>query len=215
MVVLLIEGLFKVIFTARVRSKREGNIHTWECLSVHYRWRGVPNLADGGYPIPGPGGGGYPIQLMGGGGFPDLGGGYPIQLTRGYPIQLMGVPHSRYRWGAPHSRSRQGGTPSSLGQGWYPIPGMDGGTLGYPHPRLNGVLDGWMEYLPVQDCMGYPPPPQRLDGVPPPPLPPHKETDQQSEHLLRGERYASCVHAGGLICFSSFHATHQHLGDQK
>ena len=31
--------------------------------------------------------------------------------------------------------------------------------------------------------MGYPP-----------------QTDQHSEHLLRGGRYASCVHAGGLAC---------------
>ena len=27
-------------------------------------------------------------------------------------------------------------------------------------------------------------------------------TDQHSEHLLRGGRYASCVHAGGLSCLS-------------
>ena len=27
---------------------------------------------------------------------------------------------------------------------------------------------------------------------------PRQETDQQSEHLLRGGRYASCVYAGGL-----------------
>ena len=29
------------IFTARVRSTREGNVYTWQCLSVH---RGVPTL---------------------------------------------------------------------------------------------------------------------------------------------------------------------------
>ena len=34
-------------------------------------------------------------------------------------------------------------------------------------------------------------------GVPPPP---NQETEQQSEHLLRGGRYASCVHAGELSC---------------
>ena len=27
---------FSLIFTARVRSTREGNIYTWECLSVHH-----------------------------------------------------------------------------------------------------------------------------------------------------------------------------------
>ena len=36
-----------------------------------------------------------------------------------------------------------------------------------------------------------------LDGVPPP--------RQQSEHLLRGGRCASCVHAGGLSCSSRLH----------
>ena len=34
-------------------------------------------------------------------------------------------------------------------------------------------------------------------GVPPPP-PPNQETEQQSKHLLRGGRYASWIHAGGL-----------------
>ena len=29
---------------------------------------------------------------------------------------------------------------------------------------------------------------------------PGQETEQQSEHLLQGGRYASCVHAGGLSC---------------
>ena len=30
------------IFTARVRSTREGNIYTWKCLSVHFGGGGVP-----------------------------------------------------------------------------------------------------------------------------------------------------------------------------
>ena len=30
-----------LLITARVRSTREGNIYTWECLSVHHWW-GVP-----------------------------------------------------------------------------------------------------------------------------------------------------------------------------
>ena len=37
------------MFTARVRSKREGNIYTWECLSVHHWGGGTPILPDG-YP---------------------------------------------------------------------------------------------------------------------------------------------------------------------
>ena len=34
----------KNFITARVRSTREGNIYTWECLSVHHWW-GVPTLS--------------------------------------------------------------------------------------------------------------------------------------------------------------------------
>ena len=33
-------------------------------------------------------------------------------------------------------------------------------------------------------------------------FPPSPPNHQHSEHLLRGERYASCVHAGGLSCDS-------------
>ena len=39
-------------------------------------------------------------------------------------------------------------------------------------------------------------------GVTPPPPP--KKTEKQSEYLLHGGRYASCVHAGGLSCLKSF-----------
>ena len=46
---------------------------------------------------------------------------------------------------------------------------------------------------------GYPSPSRGIPwpglGYPPPP-----KTEQQSEHLLHGGRYASCVHAGGLSC---------------
>ena len=41
---------------------------------------------------------------------------------------------------------------------------------------------------------GWGTPPPWLDGVPP----------HHSEHLLRGGRYASCVHAGGLSCSFKF-----------
>ena len=68
--------------------------------------------------------------------------------------------------------------------GGTPLPsGLDGGT---PPP----VRTGW----------GYPPPPSELDEGIPPPTHPCQETEQQSQYLLRGGRYASCVHAGGLSC---------------
>ena len=83
----LIHNFF--IITARVRSTREGNIYTWECLSVHHCrgdtlsqvWGGVPHLRSGGRGVPDPRyGGGYPIPglAMGGYPIPGLAGGYPI-----------------------------------------------------------------------------------------------------------------------------------------
>ena len=89
--------------------------------------------------------------------------------------------------GVHHSQVWMGGTPTSRsGQGGY---------LGYhPWPGLDGVS-------PSQDWMGLPPPQPGLDGVTPPPL--CWETEQHSEHLLRGGRYASCVHAGRLSCLKS------------
>ena len=71
-----------------------------------------------------------------------------------------------------------------------PQPGLDGGG-GVPQPGFDGgwyPSQAWM----VGGTCGTPWP--GLDGVPPPH---HKH----SEHLLRGGRYASCVHAGGLSCF--------------
>ena len=84
------------------------------------------------------------------------------------------------RGGVLHPRSRLGG-------------GMAGGL---PHPKV------WMEehYPPPHTGLDRVPPRAphpRLDGVPPSP---HQETHQHSEHLLRGGRYASCVHAGELSC---------------
>ena len=53
----------------------------------------------------------------------------------------------------------------------------------------------------------YPPPIQGRNpllsraGTSPPHPPPHSpETDQHTEYLLHGKRYASCVHARGLSC---------------
>ena len=89
------------IFTARVRSTREGNVYTWECLST----------GGGGY-LPWPGGGGAPtLQLMGGTylglggtclgqeGVPPLEGGVPTSIREYLPG--WGYPLARTEWGAP------------------------------------------------------------------------------------------------------------------
>ena len=79
-------------------------------------------------------------------------------------------------------------------------------TTGYPHPWMGvpyaanwGGGGG-----PIQLMGGYPHPANRV-------VPPsrsvwgtHRETELQREHLLRGGRYSSCVHAGGLSCLSFF-----------
>ena len=135
--------------TARVRSTREGNIYTWECLSVHHWWRGTlsqvwaggtpSQVWVGGYPVPGlgrgvprPRSGGYPI--------PGLGGGYPIP-GRGYPVPGLDG----------------GGYPP--GQVWmvggYPRPGLDGG--GVP-PARSGFMGGYLGYPPTMTRWGTPPP---------------------------------------------------------
>ena len=105
---------------------------------------------------------------------PFRGGGTPSQVWVG-----GGYPISGLGRGVPHPRSRWGGG--------YPIPGSGrGGT-------------------PSQVYVGGVPPPDLGWGIPPdlgPGTPP--KPDQHSEHLLRGGRYASCVHAGGLSCFLFF-----------
>ena len=66
---------------------------------------------------------------------------------------------------------------------WMGVPTLDGGTY------LGQVgTPGWMGVSPV-----------RLDGDTP--SPPHPETEQHSEYLLRGGRYAPYAHAGGLSCY--------------
>ena len=85
--------------------------------------------------------------------------------------------------GVPHLRI------SVLVTGGYPISGLArGGTpsQGYPPDQV------WMGY-PPRAGMGYP-----LDLGPGTP-PQHSE-----EHLICGGWYASCVHAGGLSCYSRF-----------
>ena len=138
-------------------------------------------------------------------------GGYPIEHWMGYPPPAEWVPPHHLN-GVPPSRAGLGGHPrvplSETGWGaplsveWgTPIQTWDGGVpRGTPHPRLDGVtppLQDWWGSpslsktgfgTPLQDWMGYPLP------------------HQQSEHLLRGGRCASCVHAGGLSCYFQINA---------
>ena len=134
-----------------------------------------------------------PFTFVGGGGV------YTIPDRRGYPFPgvWMGVVTPSQVW------MRGGG---------YPIPGvwMGGGT---PSQVWMGGTQSqvWMEGTPSQVCGGGGDTPSQVwmggtqsqvwMGVPhywvPPP---NQETDQQSKHLLRGGRCASCVHAGGLSC---------------
>ena len=165
----------KQVITARIRRMGESTVFS---LSVHTR--------EGGYPVPGLGGvpglrsGGIPSLRSGG--YPISGlrwGGYPVPGLGGYPVSVPGgkVPGLRSGGdlvsGLGGTRSQVSGVPhlrSGLGCGGYPVSGLGG----VPHLRSRGV-------------------PHLRSGVLPP-------TDQHSELLLRGGRYASCVHAGGLSC---------------
>ena len=130
------------------------------------------------------------------------GGGYPIPglVGEGTPSQV---------W--------LGGTPSQVWLGGYPIPGLDGvpprpGT-GYPPLQLGqGTPQTW-DVVPPRTWDRVPSPrpgtgspPRHEMGYPPRPgmgYPPDLgwgTPTQHSEHLLRGGRNASCVHAGGLSC---------------
>ena len=199
----------------------EGNIFTL-CVSPHLNWGGgwYPSqvwMVGGGTParsgwwrgtlarsgwwgVPQSGldGGGYPSQVLMVGGVPQPGfdgGGYPSQ------VWMMGVPQP------------------GLDGGGVPQPGLDAGE--YPNQVL--MVGGyWVPpglYIPLY-YPGYPPPSRPGWGTPhhhgwmwyplpwlhvvPPPMTawgtsPH----QHSEHFLRGGRYASCVHTGGLSCYKN------------
>ena len=112
---------------------------------------------------------------------------------------LWGVPHPGLDGGGypryPPTSRPSWGTPFKMG---YPPPSRhDQGT---PHLGMGYSCDlGCIPHH--QDLAGVPPPTLGW-GTPLPDLgwgtPPW--TEQHSEHLLRGGRYASCVHAGGLSC---------------
>ena len=133
-----------------------------------------------GHP-PGGGGGTQPGPSWGGG-YPGR-GGYP---AGGYP---GGVPRS----GTPLARSG-GGVPCQGGTllgGRYPgqvppQPGQEGGTLPGGYPARGGTQ------------VRYPPGQVRRGGG--------TQLGQHREYLLHGRRYASCVHAGGLSCFTTMFA---------
>ena len=92
--------------------------------------------------------------------------------------------------------------------GGYPNPGPVGYTRTgvLPWPGQDGVPLGQVSigYPPGQVRMGQPPSQVRMASQARkryPPSPPHPQRNkQQIEYLLRGGRYASCVHAGGLSC---------------
>ena len=125
------------------------------------------------------------------------GGGYPSQVwmvgggTLPHPMSGGGGTLSQV-WVGGYTISGLGGYPISGGGGQYPMSG------GYPISR--GVPHIWGG----TPCPGGGYPMSR--GTPCPHLcpPPPNCTEQHSEHLLRGRRCASCVHAGGLSCFVKF-----------
>ena len=111
----------------------------------------------------------------------------------------MGVPHSQVQVGVPPFQVQvgvptwgypfpgPGGTPSQVQAGGTPFPGPVRG-LGVPPPGKG-----------VSPCAG------QIPGLG------YTLPEQHSVYLLRGGRYASCVHAGGLSCFTDFtHLTETH-----
>ena len=101
------------IFTARVRSTREGNVYTWECLSIHRMGRGYLSSSwwgdhpDGTY-HPAKRGGGY--YAMGEGTYPPANREVPTCQPMGVRGDLLSRQGSGYLpstwWGTrqPHPR---------------------------------------------------------------------------------------------------------------
>ena len=150
---------------------------------------------------------------------------YPSVCPRGGGVPRPG-PDGQVPWPGPDrevnlARSRQGGYPGPGPEG-YPgqVPPMPG--MGYPpsHPDLDGYTLarsrwGYPGQVPPEPEMGYPPVwtwdgafPLSGPGMGYPHLdldlgwgtPPHLQLGQQKEYSLRGGRYASCIHTGGLSC---------------
>ena len=146
--------------------------------------------------------GGYPIQPMGGtpsqvkaGRYPiQLRGGTPSQVQVGYPIQLMGVPCPRLRWGVPHPRSRLMGVPWGTP---HPDLGLD-----TPHPRLDAVSSP-----PPHQDLGLDTPHPRLDGVPPSPPPTRRQSSIASTCYVAGGMYPAFTKEDFLviICLESYY----------
>ena len=120
------------------------------------------------------------------------GSGYPP--PGGVPDRVP--PRGGYLTGYP-----PGGVWIPPGGVWVPPPG---GRSGYPPGGVPGQV-------PPPGGSGYPPPGgTQTPGYPPGgvtwPGTPRGGTQlgQHSEYLLHSGRYASCVHAGGLSCFSCF-----------
>ena len=146
-----------------------------------------PGAGGGGYPIPGSGGG-YPLPRCRWGGTPSQVqvGGYPIQGPgRGHPSRVPPTPSRGVHLPrVPPSRGRPPGVPPTPGRGCPSgVPPSRGCPPGVP-PSRGAPAQGTP--LPAGGARpGYPPPPQQ---------------EQHSVYLLRGGRYVSCVHAGGLSC---------------
>ena len=204
---------------------REGNV-----FSLSTQTRPGPDAGGGGRETPsslGRGEAGNPSQVqMGGTPARSRQGGYPGYPPPGmvyhpwpgpgpdgrYPPPGMVYPPPRVQ---PEFRGIQMGvSPTSYGVPPWPGPGPDGGVprvppqsvMGSPLPRLRSRHGGYLGY--PQPGMGPPGQVQRVGGVPG--VPPRQgwgtspPLGQQKEYSLRGGRYASCVHAGGLSCFSEY-----------
>ena len=180
--------------------------------------------ADGGYPFPRSRQGGYPLprSSRGGGRYPPVQDRSQEGMAGGYP------PPSRSdrRMGGGQVPPCPGQIPGGEWQGGYPPPPsrsdrrMEGGQVSPIQVRSqNGgggaAWAGWGRYPPVQvRSQGTPLPGQipgrgQEQGMYHPPTPPSRSDprmggypllEQHSVYLLRGGRYASYVHAGGLSC---------------
>ena len=123
----------------------------------------------------------------------------PSQDWMEYPLRsgLAGLPRGQDWIGTPLARTGLGSL--LVRTGWSTSSGQD--WLGTFRPRHYSI-----EYPPGRTEWGTPRPLPGQHRVPPGRTGwdiPHPETEQQSKYLLRCGRFASCVHAGRLSCFTS------------